>query len=324
MTLNNNEAVNSEITANNTSNEIETQSNIQTVSNTTNEVSPYFNFKLQTFEDIEKLANYVAKSPIFNIQYVETVDGVKRVNVASIVTSLMLGAELGFKPIEAITLGRFLNRDAILKVHLGKSLGLSPVQAIRSIYVWEGKNGRDEIYTSIHVINKVLTDAKIKREIIENGTPVKVYFHAVDNTEITDYQTNSQMYLDITGKSVTELKSIPVEEIKGKIPIVSKTIRRAIVKLTRGNEVIAIPYSEQQAIDAGLLAGTDRWGNTIKGKENWNNHTATMLIKMSIMLGARIIASDRLHGIYEADELPVKVSNLNNSNNIADVEVEIE
>jgi hypothetical protein len=319
MTQKNNEIINK-----NHNDNVLTQSKSQTLSNETANNSSYFNFKIETLEDIEKLANYVAKSPIFNIQYLETIDGVKQANVPSIITSLMLGTELGFKPVESITLGRFLNRDAILKVHLGKSLGLSPIQSIRSIYVFP-VNGRDELYTSIHVVNKVLSDAKIKREIIENGSPQRLYFNAKTNIEIIDYSTNPQKYLDITDKAISEIsKLISNEENRGKIPIISKTIRRALVKLIRGDETVAIPYSEQQAIDAGLLGGTDRWGNQIKGKDNWNNHTSTMLLKMSIMLGARIIASDKLHGVYERDELPVKVSNVNKSNNVTDVEVEIE
>lgn len=84
--------------------------------------------------------------------------------------------------------------------------------------------------------------------------------------------------------------------------------RRALVKLTRINSngkesVVAIPYTLREAIEAGYYPGINSFGEEVKGKDNWISHTAAMLRKMSIMIGARIIANDKLNGIYETDEI---------------------
>lgn len=280
-------------------------------------------FQIATLEDANRITEYIANSPLFNKQFIEEDEnGNKVVNKNSILVSLMLGDELGFKPIESITLGKYLNREAIIKVRIGENLGLSPMNAIKNIYVWS-QNGRDEVYTSIHVVNKVLSDCRVKREIIEDGSPIRIYVDATNSLiEITDYNENQSKYLDITDLMSNKAKLAEVvskEENQSKQLIISKIIRRAKVKLTRRDETICIPYSEQQAIDAGLLGGKDRWGNEIKGKDNWNNHTSTMLIKMSIMLGARILVSDKLNGIYEKDELPI-VTHKNINDNYEEVE----
>ena len=76
------------------------------------------------------------------------------------------------------------------------------------------------------------------------------------------------------------------------------------MRLTRGNEVIEIPYTLQQAIDAGLYPGKKSDGTDSKGKDNWSNHPETHLVKMSTMLGARIIIADTLLNCYIPEELP--------------------
>lgn len=57
-----------------------------------------------------------------------------------------------------------------------------------------------------------------------------------------------------------------------------------------------------------MYVGTKSDGTESKGKANWNTHPETHLIKMSIMLGGRIIASDKLNGIYVDSELHQAVS----------------
>lgn len=57
-----------------------------------------------------------------------------------------------------------------------------------------------------------------------------------------------------------------------------------------------------------MYVGTKSDGTESKGKANWNAHPETHLIKMSIMLGGRIIASDKLNGIYVDSELHQAVS----------------
>lgn len=270
--------------------------------------------QINSFEQAEALADWIAQSPVFNKGFKEQVqreDGTSElvVNKSAIVTCLLLGNELGFTPMVSVTFGKTLDRDAAIKVERGRSMGLNPMAAMQNIYVFS--TSQDEIvYTGIHVVNKVLTDAGIKRKILEDGTkPFYIYRYCKKElvNEIVDYNKETKDdFVVINDGHTADYIDKQVQE--GKIPIIRYATRRALVELTRGDESIAIPYTLQQAIDAGLYVGTKSDGTESKGKANWNTHPETHLIKMSIMLGGRIIASDKLNGIYVDSELHQAVS----------------
>lgn len=265
--------------------------------------------QINSFEQAEALADWIAKSPVFNKGFKEQVtkeDGSNElvVNKSAIVTCLLLGNELGFTPMVSVTFGKSLDREAAIKVERGKSMGLNPMAAMQNIYVFSTSQA-EIVYTGIHVINKILTDAHVKRKIIEDGTkPFYVYHYCKKDlrSELVDYNDNTKDSFVVINDGHSE--SWIDEQVKaGKIPIFRTSTKRALVELTRGDEKIAIPYTLQQAIDAGLYAGVKSDGNESKGKANWNAHPETHLIKMSIMLGGRIIASDKLNGIYVDSEI---------------------
>jgi hypothetical protein len=270
--------------------------------------------QINSFEQAEALADWIAQSPVFNKGFKEQVqkeDGTSElvVNKSAIVTCLLLGNELGFTPMVSVTFGKTLDRDAAIKVERGRSMGLNPMAAMQNIYVFS--TSQDEIvYTGIHVVNKVLTDAGIKRKILEDGTkPFYIYRYCKKElaNELVDYNKETKDdFVVINDGHTADYIEKQVQE--GKIPIIRYATRRALVELTRGDESIAIPYTLQQAIDAGLYVGTKSDGTESKGKANWNTHPETHLIKMSIMLGGRIIASDKLNGIYVDSELHQAVS----------------
>lgn len=270
--------------------------------------------QINSFEQAEALADWIAQSPVFNKGFKEQVqkeDGTNElvVNKSAIVTCLLLGNELGFTPMVSVTFGKTLDREAAIKVERGRSMGLNPMAAMQNIYVFS--TSQDEIvYTGIHVVNKVLTDAGIKRKILEDGTkPFYIYRYCKKElaNELVDYNKETKDdFVVINDGHTADYIDKQVQE--GKIPIIRYATRRALVELTRGDESIAIPYTLQQAIDAGLYVGTKSDGTESKGKANWNTHPETHLIKMSIMLGGRIIASDKLNGIYVDSELHQAVS----------------
>lgn len=231
------------------------------------------------------------------------------VNKSAIVTCLLLGNELGFTPMVSVTFGKTLDREAAIKVERGRSMGLNPMAAMQNIYVFITSQA-EIVYTGIHVVNKVLTDAGVKRKILDDGTkPFYIYRYCKKElaNELVDYnkETKDDFVVINDGHNADYIDK-QVQE--GKIPIIRYATRRALVELTRGDESIAIPYTLQQAIDAGLYVGTKSDGTESKGKANWNTHPETHLIKMSIMLGGRIIASDKLNGIYVDSELHQAVS----------------
>ena len=270
--------------------------------------------QINSFEQAEALADWIAQSPVFNKGFKEQVqkeDGTSElvVNKSAIVTCLLLGNELGFTPMVSVTFGKTLDRDAAIKVERGRSMGLNPMAAMQNIYVFSTSQA-EIVYTGIHVVNKVLTDAGIKRKILEDGTkPFYIYRYCKKElaNELVDYNKETKDdFVVINDGHTADYIDKQVQE--GKIPIIRYATRRALVELTRGDESIAIPYTLQQAIDAGLYVGTKSDGTESKGKANWNTYPETHLIKMSIMLGGRIIASDKLNGIYVDSELHQAVS----------------
>lgn len=270
--------------------------------------------QINSFEQAEALADWIAQSPVFNKGFKEQVqkeDGTNElvVNKSAIVTCLLLGNELGFTPMVSVTFGKTLDREAAIKVERGRSMGLNPMAAMQNIYVFSTSQ-EEIVYTGIHVVNKVLTDAGVKRKILEDGTkPFYIYRYCKKElaNELVDYNKETKDdFVVINDGHTADYIDKQVQE--GKIPIIRYATRRALVELTRGDESIAIPYTLQQAIDAGLYVGTKSDGTESKGKANWNTHPETHLIKMSIMLGGRIIASDKLNGIYVDSELHQAVS----------------
>ena len=270
--------------------------------------------QINSFEQAEALADWIAQSPVFNKGFKEQVqkeDGTSElvVNKSAIVTCLLLGNELGFTPMVSVTFGKTLDRDAAIKVERGRSMGLNPMAAMQNIYVFSTSQ-TEIVYTGIHVVNKVLTDAGVKRKILEDGTkPFYIYRYCKKElaNELVDYNKETKDdFVVINDGHTADYIDKQIQE--DKIPIIRYATRRALVELTRGDESIAIPYTLQQAIDAGLYVGTKSDGTESKGKANWNTHPETHLIKMSIMLGGRIIASDKLNGIYVDSELHQAVS----------------
>lgn len=270
--------------------------------------------QINSFEQAEALADWIAQSPVFNKGFKEQVqkeDGTSElvVNKSAIVTCLLLGNELGFTPMVSVTFGKTLDREAAIKVERGRSMGLNPMAAMQNIYVFSTSQA-EIVYTGIHVVNKVLTDAGIKRKILEDGTkPFYIYRYCKKElaNELVDYNKETKDdFVVINDGHTADYIDKQVQE--GKIPIIRYATRRALVELTRGDESIAIPYTLQQAIDAGLYVGIKSDGTESNGKANWNAHPETHLIKMSIMLGGRIIASDKLNGIYVDSELHQAVS----------------
>lgn len=92
--------------------------------------------QINSFDQAEALADWIAQSPVFNKGFKEQVqkeDGTSElvVNKSAIVTCLLLGNELGFTPMVSVTFGKTLDRDAAIKVERGRSMGLNPMAAMQ-------------------------------------------------------------------------------------------------------------------------------------------------------------------------------------------------
>ena len=71
------------------------------------------------------------------------------------VTCLLTGQELGLSPMTSLAYGRNLNLDAIQRVELGKTLGLSVTASLKNIFCFES-GGTRQVYTELMLLKVVL------------------------------------------------------------------------------------------------------------------------------------------------------------------------
>ena len=261
---------------------------------------------LSNLEGLEEFVNYIANSETYNKSFkvAEVKDGkeIKVVDRNAIANCIILGSEYGITPMKAIMMGsRITHPHSILKMDRGRSLGIDPINSLSVIYVWE-KGGKETIYTSIHAVNKVLSDNGIIKEVIDDGTKDYGIYTIANSKEVVDFNPSQHVVVN-TGITGDALKSAIVA---GRIPVKVTYTRRGLVKLTRtsSGETVQLPYTLIDAVEAELYHGTKEDGTAVDGKDNWNKFPAAHLIKMSIIQGARFIASDKLYNTYIAEELP--------------------
>lgn len=232
-------------------------------------------------------------------------------NKADMVLCLALGEELGIPPIQALSYGKSLNLQAVKKIEKGKKLGLDYATSLERIYIW-GEGTKEIVYTAIEVVNACLTKAGISKTIVQNGKTPEYYCLNLHTGKRELFNPSIHKDVDISKFNDEQKKSFLESLSSAGYSAVNKDKQAtyiAEVKLERWNkilnriDVISVPYSSQEAIDAGLLKGINSDGETVKGKDNWNKHKATHLIKMSNMIGGRLIAPDLLNGIYNEVEL---------------------
>lgn len=229
------------------------------------------------------------------------------INIDNMVTCLLTGQELGLSPMTSLAYGRNLNLDAIQKVELGKTLGLSVTASLKNIFCFES-GGIRQVYTGINVVEGCLNKHHIDIDIDEDFVPVYKYFNLQLDKPIIEF--NPDRHIDVDEYNDDYVRAAMAE--KGMVPV-SRVIDtyRTTVSLIRKGKKTTISYTLQEAIDAGLKSGKHSiTGADVKGKDNWDKHTRALMRKMAIMLAARICANDILNGMYCDVELK-EVKSLN-------------
>lgn len=217
------------------------------------------------------------------------------INIDNMVTCLLTGQELGLSPMTSLAYGRNLNLDAIQKVELGKTLGLSVTASLKNIFCFES-GGTRQVYTGINVVEGCLNKHHIDIDIDEDFVPVYKYFNLQLDKPIIEF--NPDRHIDVDEYNDDYVRAAMAE--KGMVPV-SRVIDtyRTTVSLIRKGKKTTISYTLQEAIDAGLKSGKNSiTGADVKGKDNWDKHTRALMRKMAIMLAARICANDILNGMY--------------------------
>lgn len=217
------------------------------------------------------------------------------INIDNMVTCLLTGQELGLSPMTSLAYGRNLNLDAIQKVELGKTLGLSVTASLKNIFCFES-GGTRQVYTGINVVEGCLNKHHIDIDIDEDFVPVYKYFNLQLDKPIIGF--NPDRHIDVDEYNDDYVRAAMAE--KGMVPVshVIDTYRTTVSLIRKGKKT-TISYTLQEAIDAGLKSGKHSiTGADVKGKDNWDKHTRALMRKMAIMLAARICANDILNGMY--------------------------
>ena len=302
-------------------------------------VASYMNPAIvQSFEAlVDKLSKSTLAKPFIDKKYPVGEDGkpdyeavpIETVNISDMMMCLMIGADLEMPPMVALSYGRSLNLEAVRKIEFGKKLGLDYATSLDKIYIWPSK-GREVVYTAYDVVNKRLIDVGVQKEILEDGTTQIARCLDISKDIVVDYDADKHLAVPYGTPSdkYPDIIKIMSDKFPEKIVVAMKpSIRRASIRfsrysrITQKNEVITISYSTQQAIDAGLLRGIKSDGSKSDGKDNWNSHEATHLIKMCVVIGGRLIAPDALNGVYIREELPIiEKANRNNYEEVQIVE----
>ena len=217
------------------------------------------------------------------------------INIDNIVTCLLTGQEVGLSRRTSLADGVNLYLDAIQKVELGKTLGLSVTASLKNIFCFES-GGTRQVYTGINVVEGCLNKHHIDIDIDEDFVPVYKYFNLQLDKPIIEF--NPDRHIDVDEYNDDYVRAAMAE--KGMVPV-SRVIDtyRTTVSLIRKGKKTTISYTLQEAIDAGLKSGKHSiTGADVKGKDNWDKHTRALMRKMAIMLAARICANDILNGMY--------------------------
>ena len=173
------------------------------------------------------------------------------INIDNMVTCLLTGQELGLSPMTSLAYGRNLNLDAIQKVELGKTLGLSVTASLKNIFCFES-GGTRQVYTGINVVEGCLNKHHIDIDIDEDFVPVYKYFNLQLDKPIIEF--NPDRHIDVDEYNDDYVRAAMAE--KGMVPV-SRVIDtyRTTVSLIRKGKKTTISYTLQEAIDAGLKSG---------------------------------------------------------------------
>ena len=242
-------------------------------------------------EQATSLVNVVSKSKVFN-QFNDKEDAI---------ACILLGHEIGLAPMESLSFGKRLTVEKIQSVIKGRSLNIDTVTSLEHIHQIKTANGVVSIM-GIQLITALLLRAGIKIDFVEDFRPLYQYIDMSGEVYLQETIESSKDMFQIITENTPDSK---YDKDKIQVAFTNKEYtRRTKVKMTRGDIVIEISYTLQQATDAGLYRGIhSKTGNEVKGKDNWNSHEATMLRNRPVSICGRLIGGDVINGVYTFEEV---------------------
>lgn len=280
---------------------------------------------------IRELVNDVETSDLAKPFLVEQPDGTMKVDRGSIIANMALARAMNIDMMVGLVLGKKLNANSYFAVLRGRALGLDPSVSMDKIYVI-----KDKISLAVDIISKAIIDAGGEIHLVRDYETVNTYKQLISGEYVGHYyqlcdkngklKDNIFIYND-SGMDAEEKKALAIETGKankaGKL-IVTKlgTTKVTSVRLVRKrtNYDETIHYSLQDATDAGLYSGVhSRTKEVVEGKDNWENHPASMLRNRPLSINGRIGFADKLQGAYSHEEL-MDILNVNSEKELANMQ----
>mgnify|MGYP007068543537 FL=1 len=159
------------------------------------------------------------------------------INIDNMVTCLLTGQELGLSPMTSLAYGRNLNLDAIQKVELGKTLGLSVTASLKNIFCFES-GGTRQVYTGINIVEGCLNKHHIDIDIDEDFVPVYKYFNLQLDKPIIEF--NPDRHIDVDEYNDDYVRAAMAE--KGMVPVsrVIDTYRTTVSLIRKGKKTLEL------------------------------------------------------------------------------------
>jgi len=273
---------------------------------------------LPNLQQIELFAEKIKHSTMAKPFEHKDKDGNVIVDTGDIIAAITLGWDMGISPAASIMLGRKLNANSYFSVLRGKELGLNAITSMSKIYVISTKNS-DILALDVGIITKAILDSGTEMHYIRDYAPAITYKDLLTGKYLghkwlfTDDNDNLRDDYFIYIKGVTTDDEVKKANDDGKIILIKHgiTFVSSLRLIRKSNNIDkTFHYSLQDATDAGLYNGYHSSlidSNTkkplyIKGRDNWNNHPATMLRNRVTSIGGRIVVADMLQGAYSKEE----------------------
>lgn len=290
-----------------------------------------FSATIAAFEELKKLAEYLAKSDTFSKEFITKdkdgnviVDETGRpvINSADIAFCLMAGKEMGFDVTGSLMLGKKLNANTYLSVVKGRAMGIDAATSMEKIACIPTKNGNIS-YTMVDIISAKLIQGGVQfLPFIKNYAPYYIYLDPITKEELDLDKILDDKDELLPSYTVVDLKATSAASDITKAKSEGKEI---VIKIRKGNYCKIIfnrtfkdgrtikhvqRFSTVDAERSGYLPLWDEKGALIQtGKPVWINATPQMMANRTISIGGRIIGADLINGIYTIDEAKDMIDN---------------
>jgi len=236
----------------------------------------------------------------------ETVDEKNNsiIKTEDIIAAILFGAELGLSPMKTMALGNQLNKNTYFAIARGRAMNLDEITAMQNIHAFTTSSGKVAIYTGVHIISKVINDANVRIEWIDDYKLVYKYFDATSKEEVSasEVEIPDSRYFIVTGSSTPD--EVKTAQSSGKKFVTRKPDRltSAIFHKPDGSDV-HIKFYLSEAIEAELHKGIKADGTQVAGKDNWNKYPNRQMRNRVIIYGGRECAAHKLFDTYLPDEV---------------------